>query len=303
VLSGLAAEWERAVDAWRDLLRADGAPEIAADDSYYFFQMLLGAWPADMPEEGELDPERLGRFADRVDAAMLKSIREARLRTNWSAPRSGYEDQVKGYVATALAGARGSPFLQSFRAFERRIGLTGAQCGLIQTTLKLTLPGVPDIYQGAELWEQSMVDPDNRRPVDFARRRALAAELSEDANIARMVPDWRSGRVKLALVSRLLGLRREWPGVFTAGGYTPLTAGGPDARRVLAFLRGDGEHAVLVLAVLGPWRGAAKAHLTLPEELHGDWRDVLRRTSAALGGSVPVDRLADALPIAVLVRA
>jgi (1->4)-alpha-D-glucan 1-alpha-D-glucosylmutase len=300
-LSGAATEWEQAVNEWRDLLAAAGAPGIAANDRYYFFQMLVGAWPTEMPEAGRLDPARLAQFAERVDAAMLKSIREARLSTNWNAPRRGYEEHVKAYVATALRAGIETPFLERLRAFERRIGLSGAQCGLIQTTLNLTLPGVPDIYQGAELWEQSMVDPDNRRPVDFTPRRVLAAELPRDANIATLVPDWRSGRVKLALITRLLALRKERPDLFASGAYTPLAVEGPDADRVIAFFRGDSRQAVLVVALLGPWRATADARLTVPEALRGRWDDVLRGTSEALASRAPIGKLVDVLPVAVLV--
>ena len=141
---------------------------------------------------------------------MLKSVREAGVNTRWVFGDPDYEAALAAFVARALDP--GGAFLPSFRAFEAAIAADGAANGLIQTALKLTIPGVPDIYQGAELWEQSLVDPDNRRPVDFARRAALLADPA-------------AAPPKLALIARLLGLRREKPELFAAGSYEPLPGG------------------------------------------------------------------------------
>src|SRR5690606_7610255 len=151
--------WGEYVRRWNTMLAAAGAPDIDGNDRYYFYQLLLGAWPTEFDATGDLDRDRLAEFAERLDAPMLKSMREARQRTNWSVPKTGYEEAVSRFVKTALDPA--GDVLTSFRAFERRIGPSGAQNGLAALALKLTVPGVPDIYQGAEFWEQSLVDPDN----------------------------------------------------------------------------------------------------------------------------------------------
>ncbi len=248
VLSGCADEWGDHVRHWTGLLAAAGAPEIDGNDRYYFFQMLLGAWPTEFDPIGELDRDRLARFAERLDAAMLKSVREARQRTNWTVPKSDYEEAVSRYVKTALDPA--GDFLTSFRAFERRVGPLGAQNGLAELALKLTVPGVPDIYQGAEYWEQSLVDPDNRRPVDFDRR---SATLAAEADLETASRHWRTGSIKQGLAQRLLQLRRDLPDLFADGDYTPLVVDYADDS-VLAFTRATKTHTLLVCVRLFPWR-------------------------------------------------
>ena len=158
---------------------------------------------------------------------MLKSVREARQRTNWSVPRTEYEDAVSSFVRRAMASA---PFLGAFSTFEGEVAAAGAQNGLIETALKLTVPGVPDIYQGADLWEQSMVDPDNRRPVDFEYR---ASGLASEPNLLSLLPTWRDGRIKQQLIAKLLELRKVHPSLFRDGSYEPMEAG--DA--ICAFAR------------------------------------------------------------------
>ncbi len=301
-LSGFADLWADTVTHWRELLDQAGAPAIEPNDSYYFFQLLLGAWPAEWPVEGPLDDRALEQFRRRIDGAMLKSVREARLRTNWSVPRTAYEDDLAAYVATALSPAADNAFLAAFRALEQTIGLSGAQNGLIGTALKLTVPSVPDIYQGAELWEQSMVDPDNRRAVDYAARQTLAKELNGIKNLADLMADWRSGAVKLGLIARILEHRRSHPRLYARGSYEPLAVTGPDADRVVAFARRHEGNVLLVMATLGPWRGAAEASVELPEGLRGSWRDLLRQRSIDLTGpDASPAALTDALPVTVLI--
>jgi (1->4)-alpha-D-glucan 1-alpha-D-glucosylmutase len=202
---------------------------------------------------------------------MLKSIREARLRTNWIVPREEYEAQVRAHVEAALSERDDNAFLVSFRAFERSMAVDGAQNGLIETVLKLTTPGVPDVYQGAELWEQSTVDPDNRRSVDYALRREMLARVG-DPGRADDIP---SGMSKLALIARLLAFRAQHPALFAKGGYEPVEVSGPDADRVFAFRRHcEGEPTLLVAVALWPWRGAVEAQLEGIDATTG-WVDVL----------------------------
>ena len=233
-LAGLADEWVAAVRDWRELnapLRTDGAPD--AIEEYTILQTLVGAWP--------LEPDRLCAY-------MEKAMREAKRNTTWIEPDASWEGRVLGYCRALYDHA---PFLAAFEPFAARVAEAGERDALRQTALKLTVPGVPDLYQGDELVSLALVDPDNRRPVDWERRRALLRDGAP--------PDSPDGR-KLRLIRDLLALRARRPGAF-AGTYVPLDAG-PD---VVAFLRGD------AVAVTVPVRGAA----ALPPLPAGDWRPVV----------------------------
>jgi (1->4)-alpha-D-glucan 1-alpha-D-glucosylmutase len=246
-LAGMAEAWADAVRAWRELcapLREDGAPD--AIEEYTIFQTLVGAWP--------LEPERLCAY-------MEKAMREAKRNTTWVDQDAAWEARVLGYCRALYDHA---PFLDAFVPFAERVAAVGERDALRQTALKLTVPGVPDIYQGDELVALALVDPDNRRPVDWAKRRALLDARPE-------TPDTR----KLWLIRTLLALRARRPEAFADGGYTPLDVGG-DA---VAFLRGD------TVAVGVPVRGDT-VELPLPP---GDWRPVL---AGEVAGIQVLERLA-----------
>jgi (1->4)-alpha-D-glucan 1-alpha-D-glucosylmutase len=240
-LSGYAQEWTAAVQEWSSLLETAGAPALERNDVYYFFQMLLGAWPTTLDPA---DSDGLETFCNRMEAAMLKSVREARMKTNWSVPRTQYEQDVSRLVRVALAS---EAFIEAFVRFEREVASAGAQNGLIETVLKLTVPGVPDIYQGAELWEQSMVDPDNRRRVDFEARKIA---LRGDADLRALVSTWRDGGIKQRCIAQILKLRKDVPTLFSEGSYEPLETGDG----VCAFWRRRDSLALLVAVDLYPWR-------------------------------------------------
>jgi (1->4)-alpha-D-glucan 1-alpha-D-glucosylmutase len=245
-LAAMAEEWVAAVRRWRELcapLRADGAPDPV--EEYTIFQTLAGAWP--------IEPVRLCAY-------MEKAMREAKRNTTWVDPDAAWEGRVLAYCRALYDHA---PFREAFTPFAERVAVLGERHALHQTALKLTVPGIPDVYQGDELVALSLVDPDNRRPVDWARRRKLLGELRDGAGPAS--PDAR----KLWLTSELLALRARRPEAFT-GGYTPLDAG-PDA---VAFLRGD-EVAVALPVREG---GLDLERLALPE---GAWRPVLAPESPA----------------------
>jgi (1->4)-alpha-D-glucan 1-alpha-D-glucosylmutase len=258
-LSGSAEEWASQVSDWSALLATAGAPPLTPNDRYYFFQLLLGAWPTTLTIDA---PHQVDAFAERIKAAMLKSVREARANTNWNVPKTGYEADVERFVESAL---RPGPFLVSFLEFERRVALAGARNGLIETVLKLTIPGVPDIYQGAEFWEQSMVDPDNRRPVDFDLR---AAGLGDETPID-LLADWRDGRIKQKLIADLLACRAHDSALFAEGSYEPIDT--PDGS-ICAFVRRFERRALVVAIALYPGRVQPRrdGRLTLPHGLSWD---------------------------------
>jgi (1->4)-alpha-D-glucan 1-alpha-D-glucosylmutase len=273
VLASIAEEWRERVLRWRELnaeLRPDGIPDGTEELTIY--QTLVGVWP--------IDQERLEQFLE-------KAMREAKRNTTWADPDEAHESRVKAF-ATALLSHR--PFLDDFEPFVARVTEEGRRSALAQTLLKLTVPGVPDIYNGDELESLSLVDPDNRRPVDWDRRRTMLAALREDgAAVDQDDPD----AVKLALVARALDLRARREDTFTAGDYRPLEA--DDG--VCAFVRGDD-----VLVVVGV-RGWADADLVLPGDLAGSWRSAIGGPDVDLaGGSVPIASLADARGLALLER-
>ena len=258
-------EWQRHVTMWNRILRArlgdlQGAASPDRNDEYLFYQLLLGVWPAELTGVTEPDPDAIRVLSERLEAAMLKSVREAKLHSTWASPDPGYEDATLGLVRAALDTSRPNAFLDAFIPFQERIARLGLHNSIVQTALKLTLPGMPDIYQGSELWDLSLVDPDNRRAVDYRQRDRLLQEttagLESDryAMVKEMLRDWRDGRVKLAVTATLLAERRAHPSLFALGGYEPLAAVGPKADQICAFARGEADDALVVVAKRFPAR-------------------------------------------------
>ncbi len=233
VLSEIPDEWGREVARWmritrphRALVEQEPAPD--RNDEYRFYQALVGIWPAEIAGAGGEVPDGL---SDRLAEYMLKAAREAKVHTSWLTTNQPYEDALTAFVHGALSGPSAARLLPAFLPFQERVALMGMVNSLAQVALKLGSPGVPDFYQGTELWELSLVDPDNRRPVDFAARARLLDEvdralaLAPDARSAAVsgyLRHWRDGRIKMLLTAAGLRLRRELPHVFCGGGYLPL---------------------------------------------------------------------------------
>jgi (1->4)-alpha-D-glucan 1-alpha-D-glucosylmutase len=205
------------------------------------YQTLLGAWPMAGADQD---------FVARIQAYALKAVREAKQETSWLNPQAQYEDGLKAFIARILDNSASGEFLESLSALARRVALLGALNSLSQLTLKATLPGVPDFYQGTEFWDLSLVDPDNRRPVDFAMRTEALAAL-QAPEWERLVQSWADGRLKLAWTAHLLKMRTEFADVFTLGDYQPLEVSGPHRDHIVAFARRRGKNAVIVAA--GRW--------------------------------------------------
>jgi (1->4)-alpha-D-glucan 1-alpha-D-glucosylmutase len=247
VLSEVPREWRRRVQRWLQLNRrkrseVDGRPAPSRADEYLFYQTVVGAWPLELVAP-EFDG--LAVFRERIDAYMRKAVREAKLRTSWAAQDEPYEEALTNFVARTLDLRSSRPFIDDVHAFVEDIAAAGAVNGLAQTLLKLTSPGVPDVYQGTEGWDLSLVDPDNRRPVDY---RSLRDDLAAvDASWGELLGAWRDGRVKQALIARTLALRRDDPELFAAGEYLALEPAGAEAHRVLAFARCRGRRRLLVI--------------------------------------------------------
>jgi (1->4)-alpha-D-glucan 1-alpha-D-glucosylmutase len=228
--------------AERYVSATDAGPAPTRKDIWLLFQTLAGIWPARPPDAGEHDDLR-----NRVQAYMLKAIREAKVDTNWTSPVQAYEEAVERFVDSVM---RPGPFTDELDRLTAKIAPWGFRNSLAQLALKFTVPGVPDIYQGAEEWAFSLVDPDNRRPVDFARF-ASRLESLQQAPWRDLVGNAADGRLKLRVTWRLLELRQAFAALFESGGYTPLAVRGPAADHAVAFARHhEGEMLVVVAARL-----------------------------------------------------
>jgi (1->4)-alpha-D-glucan 1-alpha-D-glucosylmutase len=320
-LSEMADDWKRQVTVWHRILRARvGDMESTApptrNDEYLFYQLLIGAWPAELTGAASLDSGAVGAFAERLERAMVKSVREAKLHSTWTSPNAAYEEAVVGFVRVALDTSRPNAFLDVFLPFQERVARLGCRNSLVQTVLKLTLPGMPDIYQGAELWDLSLVDPDNRRAVDYATRDRLLTEtiaaLAGDRRetMRGLLENWHDGRCKLAVVETLLAERRRHEMLFAKGGYEPLTASGPGADQICAFGRTYEADSLLVVAARFPRRlevdrALEETSVAWPAGSNDAtrWVDVLTGQVVArrAGGALPARELLKVLPAAVLV--
>jgi len=240
-LAELPGEWASAVARWKILnaphlvikgdMRAPSAPF-----EYMLYQALLGGRPS-----GQIDD----RFAERFQAYALKAAREGKQETSWLNPNQAYEAGLRTFLQRILDRSASAEFLDSLQTLGQRISLLGALNSLSQVTLKATLPGVPDFYQGTELWDLSLVDPDNRRPVDFAKRASVLASV-EIPDWENLVQHWPDGHIKLAWTRHLLKLRNELADVFTDGDYRPLQVAGRHRDHVIAFARRHGRDAAIV---------------------------------------------------------
>lgn len=335
-LSEFGEDWNRKVRRWRTLNRrarseVDGAPAPSPNDEYLFYQTLIGVWPLGLGPDDLPQPPALASLTERLIAYMQKALREAKVQTAWTAQNEPYEQAVEAFVRKVLApSVPGTPFLRDFMAFHHRVAPAGALNGLAQTVLKLTCPGVPDLYQGGELWDDSLVDPDNRRPVDFDARDRSLADLEArtvhgptPALAADLLRAWPDGGLKLHLTRSLLLARRAAPTLFTEAAYLPLEPEGRHADSVIAFLRhaaDDGSHGAdspwLLTAVprcasklapegeLFPLSEAwGKTRLPLPAEAPtGPWRNLLTgEVVAPENGILALSVVFTTLPMAVLI--
>jgi (1->4)-alpha-D-glucan 1-alpha-D-glucosylmutase len=272
VLSEMPAKWEAALNRWRRLNRTakstvDSLPTPHANDEYLFYQTLIGSWPQNQKSGSDWSGYR-----ERLQAFILKAIREAKAHTSWIQPDAAYEAATAQFVQVALADPPINKFVRDFGRFHKKVAFFGKLNSLSQTLLKMTSPGVPDFYQGTELWDFSLVDPDNRRPVNYELRRKLLQDLRKRVGSSDTVPpgwleglleDSDGGQLKLYLVWRLLRFRRDRRRLFARGRYIPLRASGDQARHVLAFARVFQEETLLVV-VPRLVVGLLKGKTTLP---------------------------------------
>ena len=316
VLSEMPGEWRARVGAWQKANRryrvvVDGQPVPGPNEEYLIYQTLVGAWPISL---------------ERLQAYLLKAIHEAKVETSWINPAARYDEAVLSFAEAILDPGRSAAFLADFTRFQTRIAAFGVINSLAQLLAKVTAPGVPDFYQGTELWDLSLVDPDNRRPVDWALRRRLLEALVKEiegtqdlAALARgLLKNREDGRAKLYLTRQALAFRRERAALFERGEYRPLEAQGPLAEHVCAFARvAEGEVALTVVPLhlarrrvddpplgLDYW---GDTWLPIPDDLGGRFGNVLTGETVEVGPTaegrgLALGRALASFPVALLVR-
>jgi (1->4)-alpha-D-glucan 1-alpha-D-glucosylmutase len=315
----MPAAWKLTLRKWARMNRGrkstgpDGGTEPSRNDEYLLYQTLLGAWPLE-----PMDPEALDRFRERVQRHLLKVVREAKAHTSWNHPDPGYETALARFIAGILGDGR---FLAALQAAAASVARPGLLSGLSLVLIKIAGPGVPDIYQGLELPVFSLVDPDNRRVVDFALRRRIldglrvpGADPEADLEQARsLLAGLEDGRAKCFVTWRALNCRRDHPDLFRDGDYLPLHAEGPRADHVCAFARRrEGELAVVVAPRLfrklqegGGEAGAAWQGNRLEVPAAGDYCNALTGECHAAGEEqgrfwLPLEGVLGHFPVALL---
>jgi len=244
VLSERPADWRRHAARWLELHRPMHQI-VPASVKLMTYQMLIGAWPFEM---GPDDRDQLENFRQRLSGWLMKSIREAKQETSWTRPDAAYEEACQQFLAAILDPDQSGEFLHELAKFAGDLAVPGALNALSQVTLRLTCPGIPDLYQGTEWWDLSLVDPDNRRPVDFKQREdALSESLSQRDPWPELLINWHDGRLKQYLIGNLLRLRQHHPALFEEGGYLPLAVSGPAAEHLLAFVRHSAQGGLIVV--------------------------------------------------------
>ena len=239
-LAGRVEHWRELAEPLREALNDGPAP--SPGDELMLYQTLLGSWPLHLDLN---DQSALAQYAERIRQWQQKALREAKLRSAWSAPNEAYEAASAAFVDGLLLERDHQQLRNSLAEAAQALACPGALNGLAQTLLRMTSPGVPDLYQGNEYWDFSLVDPDNRRPVDYALRRAT---LDASTPLAELLGQWRDGRIKQALIAEVLDLRMAHPQLFRRGDYLPLEVQGEHADKVLAFARvAEGERAIVVV--------------------------------------------------------
>lgn len=317
VLSEMPEAWDERVTRWSILNRSrrieiEGNRAPSRNDEYLIYQTLLGAWPAEWTGRKPEPGPGLESFKERLRDFMVKALREGKVRSSWARPNEAFENACGAFINDLVDASRPNLFLDDFVAFQERIAYFGMLNSLTQTALKLSCPGAPDIYQGSELWDLSLVDPDNRRPVDFALRWQLLGRAGHD-DWQKLLADWQHGAVKLALTHRLLKARQAMPETFTAGTYVPVAVHGAHADHAVAFLRRRDQDSVLIATgrlygrlwggdgVLvydsARWRGT---WLELPGGTHEMTERLSGRAIALRDDKVSLEELFKVLPVAVL---
>ncbi|MCX5871781.1 MAG: malto-oligosyltrehalose synthase [Deltaproteobacteria bacterium] len=315
VLSEMPDDWLRKIRTWIKINRGKkkrvrGLAVPDRNDEYFLYQTIIGAFPFSDAEYPD--------FIERIKEYIVKAVREAKIHTAWLKPDIEYEDAYVSFAEKILARSGDDAFLKELIPFTKRVAHFGMLNSLSQTLIKITSPGVPDFYQGTELWDLSLVDPDNRRPVDFEKRRAMLASIREheDTHISRLIQDLLStiedGKIKLFLIYRALKARRGHREIFRKGAYVPLESAGRFRSHVIAFARRYHQQWAIVIAPrllshlvqegdfpLGRqvWQDT---EVIMPDWSPLEWRNVITNEVLSAGSALPVGDLLHSFPVALL---
>ncbi|NVN01427.1 MULTISPECIES: malto-oligosyltrehalose synthase [Asaia] len=300
VLSEPETEWPHTARHWlahtESLLeKTSHGPSPVPADAYFIFQTLISSWP--------LEKSEMAAYPERLEAYLTKALREAGERTGWSTPDEAYEEACLTFAKACVGGE----FSEELTTYINRLENSAALNSLAQTLLRMTSPGVPDLYQGREGWDFSLVDPDNRRPVDYAK---LSQDLENGEGFAESCHHWKTGRAKQALIETVLGLRLRQPNLFKAGRYLPVAVSGPLSEHVVAFERESPEGAYLVVAprltmALSPNNDLSTVHSGWAEThlaVEGEWESLLHKYTSRKGEAFSLAYLDRAVPIDVLFK-
>jgi (1->4)-alpha-D-glucan 1-alpha-D-glucosylmutase len=316
VLSEIPGQWKERLTRWSKLnskhkTQVDGQQVPDRNEEVFLYQTLLGVWPSN----GNTD----AALAERLQAYAVKATREAMVYTRWTLPNTAHENALKKFVTSILKPGGGNAFLRDFAAFQRSIAQRGMVNGLAQTLIKIISPGIPDFYQGSELWDLRLVDPDNRQPVDFAKRVSMLAALKQSEASASLASElagrWEDGRIKLYAIWKALNFRRAQPELFSKGDFVELKTNGPYGEHILAILRRHKRECVLLVAPRWlsraqegraddaefRWREAA---IRLPDSAPSFWESIFTGEKITFADrrpkSIRVDQLLGVFPVALL---
>jgi len=318
VLSEIPREWERNINSWsktnrRKKRKIHGRSVPDKNDEYFLYQTLIGAFPFDGEGESQI-------FRERVKQYIIKAVREAKVHTAWLKPDTDYENVFVSFVEEILSPNAGNIFLSEFVPFQKKVAHYGIFNSLSQILIKITSPGVPDFYQGTELWDLSLVDPDNRRPVDFESRGAFLREIREKESgnlldlINTLLRTREDGRVKLFLIYRALKARNERPEVFRNGAYVPLEVAGRFKDHIIAFARKQGKEWAITIVPrflttliregedpfgLEIWEDT---HISFPEGIAQGWKNMITGQQVNDGRKLIIGEVLTHFPVALLMK-
>lgn len=321
VLSENPEAWDAALSRWHHLNQThktvvDNQFVPDRNEEFLLYQTLLGSWSL-YPR----DASARAQYMDRIEKYLLKAIKEAKIHTSWINPYEDYEKAIQDFIRHILNLEPDNQFLADFETFIQPIIKAGMFNSLAQIVLKMTTPGIPDFYQGSELWEFNLVDPDNRRPVDYSNRKNLLHMLKEKGDedpgrlLGHLMETSEDGRIKLYLTSQILHFRKQYPILFQEGNYIPIEVTGERANHVVAFSRSNKDQQQVIVAVgrfytqlpnfdakdpVGDVWG--NTTLTLPQELEGNYRDIVSGATFEKNGHLALHQVFSKLPIAILAK-
>jgi (1->4)-alpha-D-glucan 1-alpha-D-glucosylmutase len=315
VLSEIPDEWEQQVKSWRELnspKKVNLVNRMVPDtnDEYFFYQTLIGTFPFEGIENTD--------FIDRIKNYVIKAVREAKVHTAWLRPDNDYETGFITFVDHVLEPSKQNQFIKKFKPFWKKVAHYGILNSLSQTLLKITSPGVPDIYQGTEFWDLSHVDPDNRRPVDFDRRIEVLREIKKQAEsdilklIDELIATREDARIKLFLTARVLSARKQYRQVFQDGDYQPLTAVGTFKDNIIAFARTYEGTTIMAIAPrfltsliqqdeMAIGRVWQDTKLELPPELPSVWKDAITNQTVKSNDTLAIGEALKYFPCTLLI--